>query len=61
MHHYVPVGGIGEMVIDTWQVAMGEPRKHAHLAIIRAGGLDDLLGAEPAQVDLFDSNRPVSP
>ena len=40
---------------------MGESRKDAHLAIIRVGGLDDLPGAEPAQVDLFDSDQPVPP
>ncbi len=61
LHHHVPVGGIGEMVIDTRQVAMGEPGKDRHLAIVRVGGLDDLPCAERRPVDLFDGDQPVPP
>ena len=61
LHYHIPVGGIGEMVIDTGKVAVGEPRKHTHLAIVRVGGLDDPPGTEPTQVDLFDCDQPVPP
>src|SRR5579883_571590 len=56
--YQIPVFGIGKVVVEERQTSMPELGKQCDLAVIRIGRVNALAGAELANVDLFDSDKP---